>query len=119
MLHFIYEASNVAIFVGYLFLATYLAPRLDVRYRQTRIGGAVFFLTCGLTHAGLLYSSHWLAHESVGGVGGGTVVWTVLHVIQAAAVWLFIGGLYREYLSVRSGHQLIPTVRESTDQPGR
>lgn len=92
----VFIASNLVIFFGYLVIAGYVAPRINLRRWTTRISGVVFFFTCGLTHLEIAY------HTSAGGWEGNDLVsWHMLaiHIPQAVAVAFFVHGLYVELLA--------------------
>lgn len=101
MTHAVFEAANLAIVLGYLVLALYLAPRLDVRYKRTKMGGAFFFALCAATHLGLTVRTHYGWEFD-----GDHPAWLAVHILQAFAVWLFIDGLYREYVDRRTAHRM-------------
>lgn len=88
--------SNLAILFGYLFLSIHIAPKIAVKLRRTKVGAVLFFLTCGITHAELM--AHAITDQldlephMLGPVG------LTVHVIQAFAVWLFVSGLYSEFV---------------------
>lgn len=91
-----FGVSNFGIFLGYVFIALVIVPAFPVRMVQTKIGGGLFFLTCGLTHLELA------AHSVIeGGLDYGSMLsWHMLaiHAIQVFAVWLFVWGLYQEFV---------------------
>lgn len=94
---FLFTAANVGIFSGYLFLAFFVIPALKVRLIRTKIGGILFFLTCGLTHAELA------AHAG----SDSPLIFTsfhmmAIHMVQLVAVWLFVSGLYQEFVKERA-----------------
>ena len=87
-------AANVGIFLGYVFVAAVVMPAMPVRLLVTKIGGALFFITCGLTHLEL--AIHSLREPPAASL----VSWhmLVIHSVQVVAVWLFIAGLYQEFV---------------------
>ena len=91
----IFIAGNAVIVLGYLFVAAFIAPKLALVLRRTKVGGVVFFLTCGLTHLELIL--HAGTGESMSDAGH---LWhsAPLHLIQAAAVVVFVEGLYAEFI---------------------
>lgn len=88
--------SNLSIFSGYLFIALVLVPNYRVRFWYTKLGGFLFFLTCGFTHLELAVHA-WFD----GGLPLPEMTsWHMMgvHVVQAAAVWMFVVGLYVEFV---------------------
>jgi hypothetical protein len=95
ILQFCFLLANVAITLGYLFLALRVIPNIRVNLRRTKIGGIGFFLLCGATHLHLAFGALFcptmsLAHMSTS--------WLMLaiHIPQSICVWLFVTGLYIE-----------------------
>ena len=86
--------ANLGITIGYLFLAVRILPAMNPTTWQRKVGGFLFFFTCGLTHAFMalmaLYHIHW--HD--------TLPWWfwLNHIVQFVAVWVFIWGLYIEFV---------------------
>ncbi len=92
---FLFVASNLAIVVGYVFLAVYVIPRVTVRLKRTKIGGVGFFLLCGLHHLDnvlhvLLQPNANVRHSML------ELHMLLIDVPQAVCVWLFVTGLYVE-----------------------
>lgn len=90
----LFVLANLGIFMGYVFAATAVAPRLRVRLKRTRWGGVVFFATCGLTHLELALH----AAGQLGITASEMTSWhmVLIHGIQVVAVWAFLTGMYRE-----------------------
>lgn len=105
--------ANIAIFLGYLFVAVFVMPHFPVKLLKTKIGGVVFFVTCGLTHI-----EHAL-HTFGGGEyeRGDLLSWhmLVIHVIQAISVWFFVTGLYEEFGKMRTLSELERRLEEEHD----
>lgn len=87
---------NLVIVFGYLFVAFFVMPYMDIR-KWTKIWGALFFLTCALTHIEL--ATHAYLNEPFGFLAG-HVDWHMwlVHIPQAFSVWGFVTGLYREFV---------------------
>lgn len=88
--------SNLGIFSGYLFIAFVLVPGFTVQHWFTKVGGFFFFLTCGFTHLELAVHTWW-----DGGLPLSEMTsWHMLtnHAVQVVAVWMFIVGLYVEFV---------------------
>lgn len=100
-MHLLFELANVVIIGGYLVLAAYLAPRLDVRYRETKAGGVIFLASCAGTHTGLLLRTHYGLEFD-----GDHPLWLLLHAVQAVGVVCFVHGLWREYIAVKTRHKM-------------
>lgn len=91
----LFVASNVVIVLGYMFLALFVVPRVTVHLNRTKIGGVVFFATCGLHHLENIFHVLYQPLEA------NRDTLTALHMLlidvpQALAVWLFVSGLYLE-----------------------
>ncbi len=72
--------ANIVIVCGYLLVPALWLPWLPLK-RWVLLAGAVFFLTCALTHLALAFD---LSHTSE---------WMVVnHVVQAISVMLFVTG---------------------------
>jgi hypothetical protein len=98
VLFYVFVLSNLAIAAAYLFVAVFVAPRIRLRARVTKVGGVGFFLLCRLMHALLAYYAFAsVSHttHSAGPEGMGLLMFLV-HVLQAPAVWAFVVGLYVE-----------------------
>lgn len=96
---FWYVLSNVAILGGYLFMGCFVAPRVKVAFMATKIGGALFFILCGLTHLSLSYYTLYRGPDGHGMAEAGMAsspAMVLLHAAQAVAVWVFVVGLYVE-----------------------
>ncbi len=75
--------SNLVIVAGYLLVPALWLPYLPLT-KPVLIAGAVFFVTCALTHLGMVFH---LSHLSP---------WLIAnHVVQAVAVMLFVAGFGR------------------------
>lgn len=87
--------SNVGIFLGYIFVAIFVMPHFPVSLLRTKIGGVVFFVSCGLTH--IEHAIHTFDGGSYG--RGDLLSWhmILIHVAQAVSVWFFVTGLYEEF----------------------
>lgn len=87
--------SNLAITMGYVFLAAVVIPRITVRLHRTRWGGIGFFLLCGLHHLDNVF--HFLL-QGTDRIDHIFVEWHMLliDVPQAVCVWAFVTGLYIE-----------------------
>jgi len=89
-----FAIANIGIFCGYLFISTIVVPNIAVERISTKVGGFFFFLTCGLTH--LEQAVH------IYDTGGGNFLtsWhmSAVHLTQVIAVWVFIYGLYYEFV---------------------
>lgn len=94
----IFVASNWVIVLGYVAIALYIAPFMDTKYWYTKVGGAVFFATCAMTHLEMV--THALTRTSMGFTSG-RVEWHMIaiHIVQAVSVFVFIFGLYKEFVS--------------------
>lgn len=91
-----FTLANMGIFCGYLFIAFVVVPAFDVTRWFTKVGGFFFFVTCGFTHLEL--ASHlWLTD---GLPRSEMTSWhmTAIHTVQVVAVWLFVIGLYVEFV---------------------
>lgn len=88
--------SNLGIFGGYLFVAFVVVPSMQVELVQTKAGGFFFFLTCGLTHLELAIHSYVRGGLDLANL----LSWHMLtiHCVQVIAVWLFVWGLYQEFV---------------------
>lgn len=90
----LFVGTNMIIFFGYFVIAAYIAPRINLQRWSTRIGGVIFFITCGLTHLELAvhvnssWPDYWRSWHML-----------LIHPIQAVAVAVFIRGLYLELLA--------------------
>lgn len=87
--------ANLVIVAGYLFIAKEIAPHLGVTKKQTIYGGVAFFVLCAATHAeealhAFSEENYWTVNHALGML--------VISVLQAFAVWVFIFGLYREFV---------------------
>ena len=89
--------ANLGIFASYLFVAAFIMPHVTVRYLSTRIAGAMFFLTCGLSHI-----EHFLHAAGGGSVSYIEPLHVVNHTVQLVAVIGFLAQLWREFLSGQS-----------------
>lgn len=90
-------AFNVIVFLGYVFTAGWIAPKFKVQTMVTKLGGVLFFLTCGLHHLENAYHVAFRPLES------NAVMMTSWHMeiidfLQAIAIWMFVLGLYFEFI---------------------
>lgn len=91
-----FVSSNGFIVLGYLFLAFFVVPYMQIRLR-TRWWGAVFFIMCALTHLELMV--HGALREPLGLMDGDiSYHMVVVHLIQAISVWGFVTNLYKEFV---------------------
>lgn len=105
-MRYLFAIINLGIFCGYVFLSAFIAPKLKVEYLITKIGGALFFLTCGLTHLEL-------AAHSWSNTPFDLTSWHMLavHVPQLLSVWLFVGGLYKEFVKGHAEWPVAPEIK--------
>lgn len=110
MLLVIFVLSNLAIASGYIYAASAVVPQMKARRWQTKVGGILFFLTCGLTHLELALHA---AAETAGGLSD-FESWHMIaiHLVQACAVWLFLTSLYRELVEGTIGDPFQLVVKE-------
>lgn len=89
--------ANLAIFMGYLFVAVFIAPWMRTSYRVTKLAGAVFFLTCGITHFDKFI--HVVINEQID-----LSSWyhVANHNVQSVAVWTFVLALWIEFVRTPS-----------------
>ena len=92
----VFAVANLGIFFGYCFTALVVVPAMQLRYLQTQVGGVLFFITCGLTHLEL--AAHSYTKRGLDAAELFSWHMLTIHVVQVVAVWLFISGLYREYV---------------------
>lgn len=90
----IFIITNVAIFLGYVFIARFVVPSLNIRFRSTLFGGTAFFLLCATTHMEL--AAHALFDDPLTVLEFTSWHMMIIHTLQAIAVWVFTFGLYRE-----------------------
>lgn len=107
----LFVVSNLLIVMGYMFLALFVVPRITVHLTRTKVGGVLFFLTCGLHHLENVFHVLFQKHEE----NGHTM--TSLHMlvidgVQAVAVFLFVTGLYLEV--VRWGPWATPQSEDAS-----
>lgn len=92
----IFILSNLTIVAGYVYVGLRIMPYADVNMKRTRYGGIAFFLTCAYTH------THLALHAvTSGGLSLDDMIsWHMLivHVVQALSVWIFVTGLYIEFV---------------------
>lgn len=91
----LFAVSNLTITLGYVFLSAYVVPRIAVRLTRTKIGGAGFFLLCGLHHLDNVYHALFQGQQSVRGVSV-QLHMLMIDVPQAVFIWMFVSGLYVE-----------------------
>lgn len=108
----LFVVANMGIFAGYVFAATAVAPRLLVRLRRTKVGGIIFFLTCGLTHLEL--AVHAATHVDIDTPEFTSPHMVAIHLVQVVAVWMFLTGIYRE-LTIDSALSEIPLRKRKSD----
>lgn len=86
--------TNFGIALSYLFVAVAVLPYSELKRAWIRWSGVGFFITCGFTHTamglGSLMGDHHLLFES------GFML--VNHVLQLVATWIFVVGLYIEFV---------------------
>lgn len=95
LLLFIFVLVNLAITLGYLYLAVRIVPKVRLQLKRTIYGGIGFFVLCAITHLDLAASTLFAPDMTFGEMAGS---WPMLlvHAAQAVAVWLFVTGLYVE-----------------------
>lgn len=91
----LFVASNLAIMLGYIFLASIVVPRVPVKLLRTKLGGVGFFSLCGLHHLDQVLHYVFQPAAQI------QDVYTELHMVgldipQAVCVWMFVTGLYIE-----------------------
>jgi len=93
-----YALFNLAITAGYIFVGVTVAPSFDLKRNWAKVGGIVFFITCGLTHLEMAFYalSSQVAHSAHLGISFFSFA---NHFIQVIAVWTFVVGLYLEYVA--------------------
>lgn len=93
-----FVASNFVIFLGYVFIATFVAKRLMVR-PVTLIGAIVFFTTCGLTHLDQVIHTVFYRNERWSTIASSPhMLW--IHGVQAIAVWVFAVGFSLDLIAL-------------------
>lgn len=95
--YLIFFLSNVGILAGYLFVGLVIIPKAHVHLARTKWGGGIFFVACALTHAELAF--HALVQGSMDVDDLLSVHMVVIHLIQAVALWVFVSGLYVEFVN--------------------
>lgn len=102
-MRFLFSLLNIGIFSGYLFVAIFIMPALSVQMKRTKIGGPLFFLTCGLTHLDLAIHS-WtqtpMDYTSLHALG--------IHIPQFIAVYMFFSGIYLEFVKGKAKWPPVP-----------
>lgn len=96
----LFVVANLAITLGYLYLSVFVVPRVSMHLLRTRIGGAGFFLLCGLHHLEGVAHVLFELDEPVRHVMLATHM-LLIDIPQAICVWMFVTGLYIEL--VREG----------------
>ncbi len=92
-------AANVVIVSGYVLVPALWLPWLPLK-KWVLVAGAVFFMTCAITHLGLAFH---VDHDRG---------WMIVnHVIQAIAVMLFVTGFGAQ---LRAAHQQARVKGEDT-----
>lgn len=86
--------ANFGIFLGYCFIAGVVVPAMPITLLATKVGGFFFFVTCGFTHLEL--AAHTLFTPGETDLTSWHMV--VNHSVQVVAVWLFIWGLFQEFV---------------------
>lgn len=90
--------TNVGIMLGYMYVGAFVAPHFKLDERDTKIAGTLFFVTCGLTHLEMALHA-WLTPEESFLESMVTSWHGVLnHGVQVIAIWLFVTGLYRQFV---------------------
>lgn len=116
----VFIAENIGIVLGYLFLALYVVPKATVKLRRTKFGGIGFFVTCAMTHFDQALHT-WINPDEAYRHIASEWHMLLIHGAQVVFVWLFVTGLYLEY--VRWGPWPTPTTWEQesakTDQEHR
>lgn len=110
--------ANWAIFTGYVFTALFVAPRVQMRYKITKISAVVFFLTCGLHHAENALHVLFEPDETFEKMAH-TFHMLAIDVPQAFAVWGFVIGLYLESVRWgpwRAGYELVDSEDTDSDE---
>lgn len=95
LLLFVFIMANLAITLGYAFVALRIVPQMQVSLLRTKIGGVGFFGLCGATHLGMVYNALFEAKMTFA-VMSSTWPMVAIHLPQAVCVWLFVTGLYIE-----------------------
>lgn len=93
----LFVGCNIGIMLGYVFVAIFIAPKISVELVRTKVGGIWFFVTCAFTHAEM--ASHALFSNGLSLNEMLSVHMLVIHLTQVVAVWLFVSGLYVEFVS--------------------
>jgi hypothetical protein len=91
----LFVLANLGITLGYMFLAIFVIPRISVRLTRTKVGGMLFFITCGLHHLDNVFHVLFQPHEEVRNIML-QLHMLLIDVPQVIAVWLFVSGLYVE-----------------------
>lgn len=86
--------TNLGITLGYLLCAVAVLPYVSVSRWWIKVSGILFFVTCGITHAsmglGSVVGDHSIVFHSAPMI--------INHIIQVVAVWVFVAGLYLEFV---------------------
>lgn len=112
-----YIIANLVITAGYLFVGFKIAPAFKVSLWYTKLGGVFFFFLCGMTHLEMAY--HAWATQGVFHYGI-TPLTMIIHLPQAIAVWMFVLGLYKEFVidaDRSSAEDVPPQAPIDTDRP--
>lgn len=96
VLFLLFIGANIGIFLGYCFLGARVVPKAAARLKRTKIGGVLFFTTCGLTHLEL--ASHLAVQGQISLREFLSWHMITIHLVQVVSVWLFVTGLYLEYV---------------------
>lgn len=96
---FTFVASNIAICIGYSFVALFVVPLLPVQ-ALTRAGALAFFLLCGLTHAEMVIHTFASQHEKWGLILREDHM-LIVHVLQAISVAIFATGFFRDLTALK------------------
>jgi len=88
--------ANLGITLAYLFVGLVVVPYFDVKRNWVKWAGMVFFITCGLTHLEM-------AHHALFGAEHHPLTWFTItnHTVQVVATWIFVIGMYLEFVSDR------------------
>lgn len=83
--------GDLVIMSGYIFTAIKIAPYFKLKYWWTRVGAVFFFGLCGCTHLRMAYQHFRGFHHA-------TVLDLFITNPQAIAVWMFVIGIYYEFI---------------------
>ena len=96
LLLYLFVLSNIFIVCGYFFVGLRIVPNTGVNMLRTKIGGILFFITCGITHMEMA----WHAFTGEGFTIEHMISFPMVinHMVQALSVWMFVTGLYIEFV---------------------